>query len=110
MAVNRALKAGRFDETGIDSPLIELLRTLARQMDAAVEADEDGPSQRLEQAYLAALRTLTHPSRRRLYGVGAGERPEEEDETEKAPLEPPQLTVVGESALDRIRRKKNRAR
>lgn len=52
-AVERAIKAANLDDT--DAALVELLRTLARQVDAA---GPEGPGTRLSASYLTALRTL----------------------------------------------------
>ena len=54
-AVDAAIGAAR-GLTPADEPLIQLARTLARQVDAA---GPDGPGTRLSAAYLTAIRTLT---------------------------------------------------
>lgn len=61
MAVNRAVKAAGLDESGLDSPMVELTRDLARQMD---RADEGGPSARLFAAYLSATKDLSRAAER----------------------------------------------
>lgn len=57
-AVAKAITAAKLDAT--DTALVELLRTLARQMDAAGPA---GPGTRLAGSYLTALRTLAQRAR-----------------------------------------------
>lgn len=57
-AVNQAIAAARLEAT--DTALVALLRTLARQMDAA---GSDGPGTRLAASYLTALRTLAQRTR-----------------------------------------------
>lgn len=52
-AVEAAFKAAAGNLTPINGPLLELVRALALQMDAA---GEDGPSTRLSAAYLSALK------------------------------------------------------
>jgi len=103
LAVNRAIRASNLDELGLDAPLAELLRDLARLMD---RAGEDGPSSKLLSAYLSAtkdLRRATSPrsarSRAATAATEAGDDPES----------PAPLKLVEESPLDKIRRNKNRA-
>lgn len=57
-AVEAAIIAAKLSTT--DAALVELLRTLARQMDAA---GPDGPGTRLAASYLTALRTLAQRAR-----------------------------------------------
>jgi hypothetical protein len=52
-AVDKAIAAGTGTLTDAHAPLLELCRTLARQMDAT-----DDPSTRLTAAYLSALKDL----------------------------------------------------
>lgn len=59
IAVNRAIKAAGLDERGLDAPMIELVRDLARQMDSC-----DGPAPvRLQGNYLSATKDLSRCSR-----------------------------------------------
>lgn len=53
-AVNRAIKQAGAALTALDDPLVETLRTLARQMDDS----GPNPSTRLTTAYLSAQRDL----------------------------------------------------
>ncbi|MBW3091331.1 hypothetical protein [Bifidobacterium miconisargentati] len=57
-AVNKTVKALKLDENGRYAANIELLRTLARQMDAA----GDDPSTRLSAAFLSALKDIQRSS------------------------------------------------
>lgn len=61
MAVNKAVRAAGLDEQGLDAPMVELTRDLARQMDAA---SVDGPSARLFAAYLSATKDLSRAAER----------------------------------------------
>lgn len=59
IAVNRAIKAAGLDERGLDAPMIELVRDLARQMDSC-----DGPAPvRLQGNYLSATKDLSRAAR-----------------------------------------------
>ena len=59
IAVNRAIKAAKLDERGLDAPMIELIRDLARQMDAC-----EGPAPvRLQGNYLSATKDLARAAR-----------------------------------------------
>ena len=63
-AINQAMTSSRLTEYQEHAPLVELCRTLARQMDAA----GDEPSTRLSAAYLSALKdvrraTVTLPAK-----------------------------------------------
>lgn len=57
-AVDRAVSAAKLDAT--DTALVELLRTLARQMDAA---GPEGPGTRLAASYLTGLNSLARRAR-----------------------------------------------
>lgn len=64
-AIEAAMTSSRLTEHAEHAPLVELCRTLARQMDAA----GDEPSTRLSAAYLSALKdvrraTITLPAKR----------------------------------------------
>lgn len=64
-AINAAMTSSRLVEHAEHGPLVELCRTLARQMDAA----GDEPSTRLSAAYLSALKdvrraTVTLPAKK----------------------------------------------
>lgn len=98
IAVNRAIRAAGLDERGIDAPLVELLRSLARQMDSA---GPDGPTSRLVAAYLSATKDLTRATSRRAVVRRA---PQVE-----APSEKPILQAVKESDLETLRKEKRRA-
>ncbi|MGV8912229.1 MAG: hypothetical protein ACOH14_06375 [Rhodoglobus sp.] len=103
MAVNRAIRAANLDELGIDAPLAELLRDLARQMD---KAGEDGPPTRLLASYLSAtkdLRRAISPRSARARSVVEVEEPGGDPDSPRA------LTLVKESPLDQIRKNKSRA-
>lgn len=52
-AVEAAINAAQGNLSPVNGPLLELVRVLAVQMDAA---GEDGPSTRLSAAYLSALK------------------------------------------------------
>jgi hypothetical protein len=54
-AVEAAIEAGRGRLTRADEPLLELARTLARQVD---DAGSEGPGTRLAGTYLTVVRTL----------------------------------------------------
>lgn len=54
-AVEAAIHAGAERLTRADEPLLELARTLARQVD---DAGPDGPGTRLAGTYLTVVRTL----------------------------------------------------
>lgn len=95
-AVNRAIKAAGLDEEGIDAPLSELLRDLARKMDRS----EGEPSDRLLAAYLSATKDLTRSMARRPKSP-----PPVEPGPVAAPSGPPALHVVEESPLAKLRRK-----
>jgi hypothetical protein len=59
-AVEAALEAAAHDLTAADRPLVELARSLAKQMD---DAGDEGPGTRLAATYLTTVRTLNaHPS------------------------------------------------
>ncbi|WP_439593901.1 hypothetical protein [Microbacterium sp.] len=59
IAVNRAIRAAHLDEKGLDAPMIELIRDLARQMDAC-----EGPAPvRLQGNYLSATKDLARAAR-----------------------------------------------
>lgn len=103
LAVNRAIRASNLDEMGLDAPLTELLRDLARQMD---RAGEDGPSSKLLSAYLSAtkdLRRAVSPRSVRSRGVPPAPLADEDPES------PAPLKLVEESPLDKIRRSKGKA-
>jgi hypothetical protein len=55
-AVEAAIEAAQPSLTPTDGPLLELARTLARQVD---EAGLEGPGTRLAGTYLTCVRTLT---------------------------------------------------
>lgn len=96
-AVNRAIKAAALDEEGIDAPLSELLRDLARKMDRS-----DGePSDRLLAAYLSATKDLARSMARRPKTPPVPQEPA----PSAAPGGPPALHVVEESPLAKLRRK-----
>lgn len=105
IAVNRAIKVAGLDERGLDGPMVELLRDLARRMDSA---GSDGPPLNLMRSYLSATKDLARASTRR-------PRPEPPEPGPKAApaAEPaagaPALHIVEESTLDKLRRKKQRA-
>lgn len=100
LAVNRAIRASNLDELGIDAPLAELLRDLARLID---RAGEDGPSSKLLSAYLSAtkdLRRATSPRSARSRAATAATDADDDPES------PAALKLVEESPLDKIRRNK----
>lgn len=103
VAVNRAIRAADLDEQGLDAPIVEFVRDLARQMDSV---GPDGPSSRLTAAYLSATKDLTRATLRRRAAKPAERAPERPAE---APDGPPALTIVEENPLDRIRRAAGRA-
>lgn len=72
IAVNRAIKAAGLDEKGLDAPMIELVRDLARQMDSC-----DGPAPvRLQGNYLSATKDLGRAARAARTARAAAERKE----------------------------------
>lgn len=95
-AVNRAIRAAGLEEDGIDAPLSELLRDLARKMDRA----EGEPSDRLLAAYLSATKDLSRSIARR-------PRPKEPEPpvTPPAAASPSGLHAVEESPLAQLRKK-----
>lgn len=106
VAVNRTIRAAGLVEDGAHAALIDFARNLARRVDA-VGPDEaplnllrlyDSAVTKLERA--AAPRPVPKPTR------DAGET---EATADAAPAGPPELKIVEESALDRIRRNKARA-
>lgn len=103
VAVNRAIRAADLDEQGLDAPIVELVRDLARQMDSL---GPDGPSSRLLAAYLSATKDLTRATTRRR-AVKPAEKPAQG--SSEAAVSPPSLSIVEENPLDRIRRAAGRA-
>lgn len=88
-AIEQAVSAGGLGP--VDQPLIELVRTLAKQMDAAGE----DPGTRLIGSYLTAVRTLTN---RAAAGRELQQRAVAKRETEVEPEVPKE--VPGGDVLD----------
>jgi hypothetical protein len=99
VAVNRAIGLAGLDEKGLDGPMVELLRDLARRMDAA---GPDGPPLNLMRSYLSATKDLARAAARKSVKPAAEAAPA----AAEVPVETPGLRIVEESALDRIRNKK----
>lgn len=100
VAVNRTVRAGRLDESGLDAAIIELARDLARRMDR-FEVDEVPLN--LARAYLSALKDLQRASG----GFSATRRRREGDETKPEVAVPePADSNPEESALEKLRREK----
>jgi hypothetical protein len=101
MAVNRAIKSANLDTNPLDAPMVELLRDLARKMDAA---GKDGPPLNLMRAYLSATKDLSRASARK----PVAKTPVPESSVSE-PVEMTGPVAVEESPLDRLRRKKKSA-
>lgn len=107
VAVNRTIRSAGLDEHGAHAALIDFARNLARRVDK-VGADEaplnllrlyDSAVTKLERA--AAPKPVPKPAR------DAGET---EATVDAAPAGPPELKIVEESPLARVRREKAEAR
>lgn len=101
IAVNRSIKAAGLDDKGIDAALVELLRDLARRMD---NAGADGPPLNLYRSYLSATKDLARAGSRK-----PAPKPREEAANESAAQGAPALTIVEETPLEKLRRKKRRS-
>ena len=96
LAVNRAIKSAGLDEKGLDGPIAELLRDLARRMDSA---GPDGPPLNLMRAYLSATKDLQRATSRRPRA-----RPAELAPQAAPAASPAKLQIVEENPLERVRR------
>ncbi len=101
VAINRSIRAAGIDATGLDAGLVELLRDLARKMDAS---GPDGPASRLTASYLSAQKDLARAAARK----PVGKPPESETSEPDAPVSPAALRAVERSPLDKLRDKKAR--
>lgn len=104
VAVNRTIRAGGLDETGLDAAIVEFSRDLARRMDSF---DLDKVPLNLVRAYQSALKDLQRAhggfsaSRRRR---DAGE--ESDVEPDEQPPVPDGAGESEEGALAKLRREK----
>lgn len=105
-AFNRAVKAAGLDENGVHAPLIEYMRTMARQMDAAGNA----PSARVTSAYLSGLKDLRRITEAAAAAAAKAPVPPPVTSSTTDPAGPPTLTLVERSPLEQLRDKKQGAR
>lgn len=105
--VNRTVRAAGLAEKGVDAAVVSFARDLARRM------DEVGPAKaplNLLRLYQSAIKDL----QRAVDRVAASNRPRNRgedgsDEGSARVASPPTLTLVKESALDKVRKNKQRA-
>lgn len=98
-AVNRSIRAAGIDTKGLDAALVELLRDLARKMDAS---GADGPASRLTASYLSAQKDLARAAARKQVVRVPENLPGE-------PVVPAGLHAVERTPLDKLRDKKARS-
>lgn len=105
VSVNRVIRAGGLDESGVDAAVIDQARNLARMIDKA--GPENAPLNLLR-LYDSSLNKL----QRAVDRVAAAKRGRDRDEPPvvEVPSGPPTLTVVEESPLEKLRKDKAKNR
>lgn len=103
VAVNRVIRAGELDETGIDAAVIDQARNLARMLDKA--GPDDAPLNLLR-LYDSALTKLQRAVDRVASAKRGRKTPEPEASETPDPASPPSLKIVEESPLEKLRREK----
>lgn len=106
VAVNRTIRSAGLDEHGAHAALIDLARNLARRVDKVGPDEAPLNLLRLYDSAVTKLERATAPKPAPRPARDAGETDATAD---AAPAGPPELKIVEESALDRIRRNKARA-
>jgi hypothetical protein len=107
VAVNRTIRAAGLDEAGVHAALIEMARNLARRVDAAGPDEAPLNLLRLYDSAVTKLERAAAPKPVPRSGRDEGET----DVTSVVePSGPPDLKIVEESPLARIRREKAEAR
>lgn len=98
IAVNRAIKAAGLDEKGLDAPMIELVRDLARQMDAC-----EGPAPvRLQGNYLSATKDLSRAARAARTARAIAEKKAASEQPSPKPSGRPVLEIVEDPPADKL--------
>ncbi len=107
VAVNRTIRAAKLDEDGVHAALIDMARNLARRVDKVGPDEAPLNLLRLYDSALTKLERAAAPKPAPRSGRDEGET----DATDVVePAGPPELKIVEESPLDRIRRNKAGAR
>ncbi|MFD4957137.1 hypothetical protein [Microbacterium sp. NPDC058389] len=106
VAVNRTIRAGGLEEDGPHAALIDMARNLARRMD---KAGPDEAPLNLLRMYDSAVTKLERAVAPRPAPRTRRDEGEPEATADAVPAGPPDLKIVEETALDRIRRQKRRA-
>lgn len=106
IAVNRTIRASGLKETGPHAALIDFARNLARRIDKAGPDEVPINVLRLYDSAITKLeRAAATKAAAKVERTPAETAPSESAE----PVSPPALTIVEESPLDRIRKKKHAA-
>lgn len=103
VAVNRVIRAGELDETGVDAAVIDQARNLARMLDKT--GAEDAPLNLLR-LYDSALTKLQRAVDRAEVARRGRKAPDPEASETPGLASPPSLTIVEESPLEKLRREK----
>ena len=101
VAVNRAIKSANLDEMGLDAPIVELARDLARRLDTFTAGEAP---LNLMRSYLSATKDLSRANARKARPTSA--EPRTSTATASAPAK---LHAVEENPLAKARRQAGRA-
>jgi hypothetical protein len=105
--VNRTIRAAGLDEDGVHAALIGMARNLARRVD---KVGPDEAPLNLLRLYDSAITKLERAAAPKPVPKPARDAGETEAAADAAPAGPPDLKIVEESPLARIRREKAEAR